>query len=116
MEKEESLTHEEERLLERIRAIKKSPEVQELVRRLASYSENLGIPEFKFRIKQEESALKKFRDKQYTSVDQMGDIVGIMFVTEDEEQLYAVADIMKTVISGTMTMFKDQKLDIEVYT
>lgn len=100
METNENLTSEEKRLLDKIRAIRESKKVAELISKVNAYSENLGIPKFKSRIKEEASALKKFREKEYTDADRLGDICGMMFITEDESQIYEAVEYMERILTG----------------
>ena len=99
MEKsKEELNQEEKRLLEKIKAIKESKAVKRFIRQMTAYAKNHEIPEFSFRIKEEQSALKKFREKGYEDADRVGDLIGMMFTTESTSQIYEVVKYLRETI------------------
>lgn len=107
MEQITQMTAQEQRLLDKIRVVRESKSVEEIIRRINSYAENFGISKLKHRIKQEDSALRKFRQKEYTDADQMGDICGVMLITDDADQLYTVCEFIKECFADTEIKIAD---------
>ncbi len=100
---EQNLSVEEEKLLNKIDHIKESENVQELLRVIAANAENLGAYKIKTRIKNKDSAINKFREKDYQTADRMGDLCGVMIITENEEDIYNISNELSPLLSNSST-------------
>ncbi len=100
-------TDEERRLLERLKHIRESEEVQGFLLMIKSeLEEKIGNVHFKARIKKNGSAIRKFRKGGYERASQMDDLCGVMIVTEDLSQVYLLVETIKKLLN------KPQFLDL----
>lgn len=95
-------TPEEQKLVDKLASMRESKKIDEFITRTGFVADGMGV-DFKKRIKEDESALKKFRGKGYQTADRMGDLLGIMFVTGNEEQIYKAAQYMESQLENTQS-------------
>lgn len=93
-----NITEEEEILIDKLHTIKNSEEVREIIRCLYAHAENAGATKIKNRIKREESALTKFKTKNYDSAEKMEDLCGLMVLVENEEDIYNITAALEKVL------------------
>lgn len=100
MEKDtKELTSGEQEVVRRLDVIRNNKKVQQFITGLKEDAENSGMSvKFKSRIKENESAINKFRKYKETSGiedPEMWDSCGMMLIVEDEEEIYEFVRYME---------------------
>lgn len=93
-------TEEEKALIQRIEKIESSEEVKAFICNIKSVTENLGAKDFSFRVKGKKSALRTFRIKGTSNIDDMTDLCGMRVITDCDEDSFGVAKKIKEMLQS----------------
>lgn len=96
-----NLEEEKRKVIYRIQSIHNQNLDKEVSKKIEQVLKKYPDCYMKVRIKEEKSAIKKMEIRNFSSADQIGDLLGIMIVTKNKEEIYEIEKELKKIWEDT---------------